>query len=277
MSISNNNLQKYIDSVTFGLTRCLCVNTLLYPLDVIKTHQQASQNHERGYQVVKRIWQQSGPSAFYKGLSAHLLKSSLRQTWSWPMAAGIPQLLTPYNLNPFSTFLITSLSIATVDAAVTTPLEKLRILSITDNKETSLKTLKQQGKAGWHGFDAHWTKLTIRWSAFLNAQAYFREEARKSSNSEQLDYLQLAKIGTKVAFVVSIACAPFDVANTLRQSKGTLTMQTPNWNRQSITANAISGIRNSFKGWPFSATSFIVHNIASVILMEKLGKSFNNK
>lgn len=256
------SLNKYVDSIFYGGTRAVCVNTLLYPLEVIKTHQQTHQNQERIFQVIQRIWQQKGPVGFFHGLSAQLSKSTLRQTWTWPMVMGIPHFLSQHEMATFPKYLITALCISTIDATITTPIEKRRVLAITSDKKTSLLSLFKPGSKGWSGFNAHWSKLSVRWSAFLNAQDYFREKERRQSNSKKLSYLQLIKAGTQVAFVVSLACAPFDVANTLKQSS-----------ERSFWKN--SSLRSSFRGWPMTATSMIVHNVASVILMEKLGAKFN--
>lgn len=271
---SDLSVSKYLDSVIYGGTRSLCVNTLLYPLDVIKTHQQSHRNKEHSYQVCKRLWTHHGPLSFFDGLSSQLFKSTLRQIWTWPLVMGIPYQLTAYQAPQPAKFVFTAICIATVDAGITTPLEKRRVLAITHAKKTSLKELVSQGKKGWSGFDAHWLKLVVRWSAFLNAQDYFRDRIRRQYKLEKLSYPHLIQAGVQTAAVISLAIAPFDVSNTLRQSTGLSFWQQFANDRQGLLSNAASAVRKGFRGWPMTATSMIVHNVASVILMEKLGMKF---
>lgn len=100
----------------------------------------------------------------------------------------------------------------------------------------------------------------MNWVAFLTAQKYLRDQSSRSSK-QRLSLPQLIKIGVQVALIVSIVSAPFDIANTLKQAKNLTPYHL--FNRH--------GVFKLYRGWPLNALSLMIHNIASVTLIEKLG------
>jgi hypothetical protein len=116
-------------SSLYGLARGLIVRTITHPIDVVRIRQQCSQNSENSVRLALTLFKQEGFSAFYKGLLPQLLKTSLKQVWCWPMITEIPIFLQRYQLEDLTRQAITGLSIATVDAIITTPLERAKILS----------------------------------------------------------------------------------------------------------------------------------------------------
>lgn len=260
MNNTNDSTQTHlINSSFWGILRGLSVHTLIYPLEVIKIHQQCSQNSENIARVALNIFKKDSFNAFYKGLPPQLLKTSLKQVWCWPMITELPIILQRYQLGDFLRYAMTGFSIATIDAVMTTPLEKAKILSAYTGKVSF--SLKSVYKNGWQGFTAHWLKLSINWTAFLTTQKYLRD--RSSLQSEQsLSLFQLAKIGVQVALITSLISAPFDIAHTLKQA------QCLNLSHL-FSRNEISKL---YRGWPLSALSLSIHNIASVIVIDKLSK-----
>ena len=235
----NNDL---IHSSIWGVLRGLSVHTLIYPLEVIKIRQQCSSHSENCARIALNILKQEGFGVFYRGLSPQLVKTSLKQVWCWQMIMGLPKLFQPLGELPAQA--LTGLSIATIDATITTPLERMKILSAYKGKTVF------SFKNGWHGFATHYRKLSVNWMTFLTAQHYFRSQYPPS---EPLSILQLTKIGIQVAAVGSLIGAPFDVAHTLKQ----------------INAHKVI---NYYRGWSINAVSLIIHNIASVTLIDKLNK-----
>ncbi len=238
----------------WGVIRGVSVQSLIYPLEVIKIHRQCSQS--KSAQIALTLFRQEGMGAFYKGLAPQLLKTSIKQIWCWPVIMQMPSILQTYQIENLKQQVLTGLSIATIDAAISTPLERAKILSAF--KGSSKFCLKNMYKDGWHGFGAHWSKLSVNWTTFLTAQKYLRDQY----SEEALSFFQLSKIGVQVALIVSVVSAPFDIANTLKQAKDLPVSQL--FNRQ--------GILKLYRGWPLSALALVIHNIASVTLIEKLGK-----
>lgn len=261
MTSSTDSTQNHLLRSSFwGFLRGLSVHTLIYPLEVVKIRQQCSTNSENSARIALSLFKGEGFSAFYKGLSPQLLKTSLKQMWCWPMITGTPAFLQPYQLGDLPTQAITGLTIATIDAAISTPLERLKILSAYTGKVSF--SLKDVYKQGWQGFATHWGKLSVNWMTFLVAQKYLRD--KDSIQPEQhLSLLQLAGIGIQVAIIVSLTGAPFDIANTLKQAK----------NLNPFYLFSRNGVYKLYRGWPLNALSLVVHNIASVTVIDRLSRS----
>jgi hypothetical protein len=146
--------------------------------------------------------------------------------------------------------------IATVDAAVLTPLEKMKSqLASQGGGEFCLKN-------GWQGVLPHFAKLSSNWVVFLVAQKYLRDQAR-SSSGQPLSLSQKIKIGVKIALLASVVSAPFDFANTVKQVK----------NESAARLFHRSKVLKLYRGWPLSAFGLVTHGVASVFLLEKLDSS----
>ena len=78
---------------------------------------------------------------------------------------------------------------------------------------------------------------------------------------QKLSLYQLAGIGTQVAVIVSVVSAPFDVANTLKQVQ----------NLKSSPLCSRNFWNKLYCGWPINTLALIIHNVASVIVIDKLG------
>ena len=76
---------------------------------------------------------------------------------------------------------------------------------------------------------------------------------------------QSTVIGVPVAIVVSLVTAPFDIANTLKQAKDLSPTHL-------LSRVAMSKL---YRGWPLSVLSLTIHNIASVIVIDKLGQKLS--
>lgn len=248
-----------------GAARGVCVHTIIYPLEVIKTHQQCQLGHqaEMAYKIAHLLFKREGISVFYRGLSFQLLKTTMKQAWVWPIISKVPPQLKEYQIKEQGQMAITGLLIATIDAFLTTPLEKVKILSITSSEKKA--SLKNMYKKGWGGLTTHWAKLSVLWPTFLVTQNALRKRSLEQSKKEKLNVRELTSIGIQVAIVVSLVSAPFDRANTLKQALD---------QSQAFSFSKIN-FKKSFQGWPLSIFILSIHNIASVILIDKLC-SFND-
>jgi len=212
----------------------------------VKIRQQCLDGPSRSYQIAREIFQQEGFGAFYKGLSAQLLKTSLK-CWRWPMISELPPYFQRLGLKDLEQQALTGLSISTVDTIILTPLERAKAISaLTGKTQFSFKN-------GWKGGSAYWLKLSVHWISFLTAQKYFRERERKAPN-EPLSLFQLTKVGMQSALFVSVVLAPFDVEAT-RKLTSTI------YSRKVTTL---------WRGSPLIALSEIIHSIASIAVIELL-------
>lgn len=245
-------------SCFWGVSRGLFVQCLVYPLDVVKIRQQCCPNSQWCGRVAFDLLRKEGAGAFYKGLSSQLLRTSIKQAWCWPAITQTPRIFQYNGFGALQSQALTGIFIATIDAVITTPLERNKILAASKGRQ--VLSLKDFCKEGWKGFSVHWLKLSVTWAAFLTAQKYFRNKSVTEENT--LSYRELSKIGVQVAIIVSLISAPFDIANTLKQTQN-LDLK-----------NLLSKKKVSFlyRGWPIHAFSLVIHNIASVMIIDKLDR-----
>jgi hypothetical protein len=250
--------EKLAWSSLWGVGRGIFVHSLIYPLEVIKIRQQCSEAESKSSRVALALLRQEGIAAFYKGLAPQLLKTSIRQVWCWPMMTGMPSALQRFQIENLSQQALTGLSIATIDA-VTTPLDRAKIIAAFSG--TNKLSFKDIYREGWRGLATNWSKLSVNWVTFLTTQKYLRDQFSVPPN-QSLSFSQLTTIGVEVALIVSLISAPFDIANTLKQAKN-------------LSPSHLLNRREIFKlyrGWPLNALSLSIHNIASVTVIDKLGR-----
>lgn len=258
-SLSDFKKENLVWSSLLGVVRGISVHTLIYPLEAVKIRQQCSHDQSKSLRVALTLFRKEGIAAFYKGLAPQLLKTSIKQVWCWPMITGMPSIFQRYQIEKLAQQVLTGLLIATIDAAISTPLERAKILSAFQG--TSKFSLKNAYRDGWQGFSTHWSKLSVNWITFLTFQKYLRDQSSGPSG-QPLSFPELTKIGVQVALVVSLVSAPFDIANTLKHA-------------QNLTPSHLFSrhrMLKFYRGWPLNALSLVIHNIASVVLIEKLGK-----
>ncbi len=263
MSIDSTS-PSLLSSSLWGIARGLFVHTLIYPLEVVKIRQQCQCNPQKSAAIARALFQKEGIGAFYQGLQAQLIKTSIKQAWVWPMITGVPVYLKRYGMGELYRQALAGLSIATIDAAITTPLERVKIRSAFAGK--SKFSLNDLYKNGWRGFTTHWAKLSVNWAAFLVAQKHLRDRYRNTPE-HVFSLPELAGIGVQVALIVSLVSAPFDIANTLKQAKNLSPAHL-------LSRNAFCKL---YRGWPLNALALIIHNVASVIVIDKLSGSRSSR
>ncbi len=237
-------------SSVLGLARNLFVDTFMYPFEVVKIHQQKPGNQEKSHHIAWRLFNQSGCGVFYHGFRQEVYKTCLK-AFSWPIIMELPRILELWNLGPLTQQAVTGITIGTASAAVSTPLEQRRIVSIAkENKSYSI----------YQGFGFHWAKLTVAWTVFLVAQKDLRSRYLAHTRQEKLTVLQLSTVGAVVALLVSIASAPFDVASTRKMG-------------HNVTLVFFREVpRTWLRGLPLSAFIRVVNSVASVILIDRLNR-----
>lgn len=244
-----------LDSSLWGVGRGVFVHTLIFPLEVTKNRLQRRPD-STSIKIAQTVLRQEGIGAFYQGLQAKLIGASIKQIWIWPTITTLPTFLKQYNINDRSQQLFTGLTIATIDAAIGTPFKKSETRSSVNGKFEYQLNLR-----AWEGFSAHWRYLSVSWSTCLISQQYLRA-LYQQQQQEPLTLPQLATIGTGVAVFVSLATAPLDLANTIKQADD-LSL------KHFLSKNAWHGL---YCGWPLKALSLTIQNIATVTLIDKLSQ-----
>src|SRR3989304_10604835 len=97
-NINDSTKTSLVNSSIWGIARGISVHALIYPLEVIKIRQQCHPSPEKCAKIAQMLFQQEGMRAFYKGLQPQLLKTSIKQSWAWPMITGVPTVLSHLHL-----------------------------------------------------------------------------------------------------------------------------------------------------------------------------------
>jgi hypothetical protein len=192
-------------------------------------------------------------------MAPKLINTTIKQIWVWPMIREFPLFLGRRNIKGMRQEVLTGLAIALVDASLSSPLDRARILSAyTGKNQFSIQNLCKQG---WQGFSTQLTKLSVHWVVFLVAQKSLRNHYR-SKRAQELSVPQLVLIGTQVAVITSIVSSPFDIVNTRKQAQ--------NCKVSDVFSRCL--FRDAFRGAPLSLTANIIHCIASLLVIEYLSE-----
>ena len=90
-----------IRSSSLGFMRGVGVYGALYPLEVIKTLQQAETTVLLSHQAAARIFKERGMRGFYAGFTSKLMETGVKQLVTWPILIQLmPPLLAPHQLHP---------------------------------------------------------------------------------------------------------------------------------------------------------------------------------
>jgi len=244
----------------YGVCRAGVVMPALHPLDVVKVKMQTSKEPQGAFHHSKKLWQQGGVKEFYKGFQPQFLRMLLKQVWCWPIMTTVPKYWEKSGYHCLLSQALTGATIGLVDASISTPLDRLRVLAITQNKkDISFTDLKK----GWRGFPLLSLRLTTLWSSFLVSQKYFREQEEQRLGVESLEVQHLIPIGMKTAGIACAISAPLDLCSNLYQSKEV---------NYRTFLNSVKKLKptNFYRGMTLTAGIMITHNFTSVYFLDRL-------
>jgi hypothetical protein len=237
-----------IRSSSLGFMRGIGVYGALYPLEVIKTLQQAEEISLRADQAAARIFQERGIRGFYAGFTSKLMETGVKQLVTWPILIELmPPLLAPHKLHPLVEQGITGVAVASVNALLSAPFNKKMITSIVQDKRVF------SFSQAWSGLATHWMNQSVSWVAFLVSQKFLRDQYQQRVDRKKLTLGELAGIGSTVAIFVSVVTSATDRANTLKQCQ-----------------RAAFGSSGAFRGVFPRTVMLMAHGAASVALMGSL-------
>ena len=235
----------------YGALRGLCVHGMIFPMDVIKVRQQATGGSIM--EVVRHVLQTEGKVGFYKGILHKNTKVIVKQMWCWHFILGGPRYLERYQLEELQKQALTGLAMAKIDAVTSKHLDRGQIVSAFQGENLSIRALFKEGSKG---YTTYWSHLSVAWCTSLVALKYFKQR----EGDQKLSLSQQVKVGVEAGAVVSLATAPFDCANTIKQTRDLRI-------KQFILEN---GYRALFRGASIRAVALVIHNIATSIVIEAL-------
>lgn len=254
--LSKKNTDPARDAIKYsgwGFLYGLAIQTLLYPIEVVKLRQQDPFCNKRCDQVAQEIFREGRLKGFYSGLSSKLVETGHKHFWRWPLIMQLPPLLEGYAYNENQQQALTGLTIGMIDAFFSTPWDTLKLAAI----------YKLQKKISWHGFPTFLAKRIVEWTSFLVAQNHFSK--RQQREKKTLNLTQSFILALQTTACVSFAKAPFDVANTLRKTGKSLPLK---------NISPWELLRRMYRGTPLSFSALLIYNFSTTIFKNRLKHSF---
>lgn len=255
-----------------GICRGGVAESLAYPLDVIKTHQQNAPGPMSVRRVARQIATQEGLAGFYRGFVPQMIKMASKQVWNWNCIVHLQRGLNSHPLttriHPLGRQLILASVLSVLSPALTAPLDRLKNYSVQSG-ETMFQTLRRIGAGqflanGWIGYATLFKRQLTGWSAFFVSQQLFRDEYARYFDKKRLNILDLSLIGIAISGTVSCATNYFDVQNTRVQSQKFSAKECVGLTGRTAVKGAFSrGLLMAFLGMS-------VQNICSVILIDRM-------
>jgi len=263
MTINSDNRvstgSSFLNILGMGAVRSAAVNTLTYPIEVVKTNQQVNFSL-KSYEAALRLFKSDGFKAFFRGFPAHFSKGMIRQTVWWPAIAYIPPKLSKYDLSSTEQSVILGTSVATADAVINSPLEKWRVLASV-GKGSSINT-RSIIKEGWSGFFPYWRRQSVTWSLFFIGQHHFNKPYKNGNENKRLTTFQVLSTSVKLSVIANLIINPFDTLNTIKQSGSGNNYQKSNFKL------SFKNVRVLYRGLPLNFLSMMIQTSATVFLID---------
>jgi len=274
-----SSLSVYVESSVYGAVRALAGLPFEHPFDTVKTMVQTSAMDQKvsAINTAKRIWSEKGPLGFYRGYVPNSVRVASKQVYRYPLMLVLPG--TFARLTPSVTLrkTMTGISIAVLEVGIITPLERLKVWIMTNNKTQSsaIRAFLSSTPRGslaqelFRGFTPCITKQVVSWTSFLVADAKFKEWTKQYLNTNQLTYWQLVGVGSAVGVANTLTIMPFDMLKTQYQQFDSK-MNSMSMRAAFRTVYAKGGVASFYAGfWP-RMIQYVINGIFTVSLLDYL-------
>ena len=257
-AIDSGKTQLGLQSIlTMGALRTVVVSSCLYPLEVVKTRQQASATVQNSGSIALNLLRSEGIYSLYKGFAPNLLKGVIRQAVCWPGIAYIPPFLKEHGITGASEYAITGFSVGALDALMTYSLEKQRVLASIGSSKSEIITEK-----GWKSGLSYWRRQGMVWSLLLLGKHHL---AKPDAQEKFLSAGQIINAACKMSLVASLIMTPLDVMNTLSMSgrQGQMKISEVRWFN-------VGQLKILYRGFPLIFFSMFMQTSATLLLMDRI-------
>mmetsp|Transcript_41285 Transcript_41285/g.47594 ORF Transcript_41285/g.47594 Transcript_41285/m.47594 type:complete len:166 (+) Transcript_41285:192-689(+) len=136
------------------------------------------------------IKKEKGLKGLYSGFATNFSKHMFKSLYRYPLVSTLPRFYaklfgSEYNNHVHSMKLLTSLTIAFVEAGLITPFERLQVFIMTSkysNKNYSDFYHMSKSKLRvelFKGFSPYFTKQVVAWTTFLQSDAFYKRQMRR--------------------------------------------------------------------------------------------------
>jgi hypothetical protein len=219
--IASSTPPLWLSIVAGGLAGGIEVATLGHLLDRLKVQQEAF--------LDKRIFTVWRREALYKGLRWNLLLGVSRGSMGWAthnVCNRMALIFFPEQDVRFPSFYFTSavgIAVAALETSLfICPLERLKIIEMTDQKGIPFRISNLVQKEGKFFIYQGWTRTVLRqsvsWLSYLSAYRVLRQSYLDSRSSPpSLSFTQKMGIGTAIGAFAAFMSTPFDLLKTQAQ------------------------------------------------------------
>lgn len=279
---SNFPVEDYLKVSALGAARGLTGLVIEHPFDYIKTSMQAHGGKTTVRETLTHTWKNYGIQGFYSGALPNATRVAIKQTYRYPMMIGLPHVYKDMFFkdkeNTVAQKGITSLTIASFECFVLTPLEKFKVVLMT-NKEKNIRTIwseaNQSLKMFMRDINIVYPRQMIAWGTYMIPEEMLKNFVRSKQQSKDLSPETLLGISVSVGVLNTAATMPFDAIKTLVQK------DKPMENKGVIKtlkyAYKSFGVKGLYAGWQARSTQYVIQAFLTANLVESLERKIRNR
>jgi len=297
--IKNSNLlMLYSETVLWGVIRGVLSLPFEHPFDRIKTTMQLYPN-KRSKEVISEIKCLYNPNGshqgikglgygirgFYSGAIPNTIRAASKNAYRWPLQFALPNFYS--NLfgdeiernYPGLKKLVTGLTIASLEAFIISPLERVKVwfMSVEKSKATFKNFMAQPHLFSeyYRGIWAVLPKQIISWTTYSYSDYKLREYAHTLTNKKQLGFLDLLLVSIGVALINTAAVMPFDAVKTRAQAANAIRVNNFGEVLKLIcNIHKEAGIRGFYAGTRWKLVQYFINSCFTVTAMDYFENRF---
>lgn len=218
-------------SSVLGMCRTVLALPILHPCDVVKVNWQSNPHMKNEISVLRMIKAEKGIKGLYSGYATNMTKQLFKASYRYPLISGLPRFYSKlfgskYEDHKYSMKLMTSVTIALVEAGLITPFERLQVFMMTSkfsNKNYSdfYHMVKSRLRTElFRGYTPYFTKQIVSWTAFLQADTFYKSQIRRIfevPDDKMILGWKLALCTLLVSSTTIMCVIPFDNIKTFLQ------------------------------------------------------------
>lgn len=200
-------------------------------MDVIRVNWQTNPQLKNEIAVAKMIKAEKGLKGFYFGFATNCAKQLTKSSYRYPFITTLPRVYAKvlgldYEKNLHKMKLMTSFSLAMLEAGVITPFERLQVFMMTAKAKSgnyadfyNMCRTKMRTEL-FRGFSPYFTKQLVAWTTFLQVDAFYKRLVRRIfsiPDDQMITGLKMALCSFMICCSTIMIVMPFDNIKTYLQ------------------------------------------------------------
>mmetsp|Transcript_28462 Transcript_28462/g.28240 ORF Transcript_28462/g.28240 Transcript_28462/m.28240 type:complete len:289 (+) Transcript_28462:6-872(+) len=257
--IQNHPLNLAIISSLSGMLKSIIALPIQHPLDTLKVNYQIQNKLKNEFEVIKHIHaERGGVKGFYYGYMANQSKQIFKASYRYPLLSCLPRFYaglfgSKYEDHKYAMRILTSFSLAIIEATLITPFERLQVFLMTSkfgdsNYRDFFDMIKTKArKELFKGYSPYILKQCVSWTIFLQADQFYKYRIRnlfKIPDEKMITGWKLGICSLLTSFTTVLSVMPFDNIKTYLQKHN---IELKDGSRVKTNENQFT-VRNAIKG-----------------------------